>query len=450
MLLVQFVLIITDRSLYLRKALIYKIVFHFISVIGIHIWMFFVIPSITERSFNSLASPIFFYVTKCFYFLWSAYQIKCGFPKRILGNVLTKSFSLVNMILFKVYMNLPFLYELRTILDWVCTDTTMTLFDWLKMEDIFSDIYFIKCSRQMETDFPVVRAQKKAIFSKLFLGGIMIFMIVIAIWGPLCLFALANAVGIPNVPVSASVSIKIGSYDPLYHSTTEENIHTFTGSNLNNFMEAYTESKHASAFMSAYDSNDIAAIQLPGNSSSVWEISPPDMTRLLDDLTNNKTLTLRFHYNFHKTGSKGDQVGIGGSHIFSVNETFAGREALMNMLQGKSAPTEYIEIPTMLPKFLKILNTGTLSEVSDLRPLSPLNNVSVVRNIKLRLHPVGGDERNESKGIYWWEVKENCDDLFYENYLVRLPYASCQNELVIYTFNDRRFPSHFDFLTAGG
>lgn len=447
MLLVQFLLIITDRALYLRKALIYKIVFHFISVIGIHIWMFFVIPTITERTFNSLASPIFFYITKCFYFLWSAYQIKCGFPKRILGNVLTKSFSLVNMILFKVYMNLPFLYELRTILDWVCTDTTMTLFDWLKMEDIFSDIYFIKSSRQMEADFPVVRAQRKAIISKLFLGGIMILMIVVAIWGPLCLFALANAVGIPNTPVSASVNIKIGSYDPLYHSSTEENIRIFTGQNLNVFNEVYSQSKHANTFMSGYDSSDVAAIQLPGNSSSVWEISPPDMTRLLDDLNNNKTLTLRFQYNFQKTGSKGDTLAIGGSHIFSINETFAGREALINMLLGKSAPTEYIEIPAMLPKFLKILNTGAISEVSDFKPS---NNVSVLRSIKLRLHPIGAGEYRETKGIYWWEVKEMCEDQFYENYLVKLPYASCQNELVIYTFNDRRFPSHFDFLTAGG
>lgn len=347
-------------------------------------------------------------------------------------------------------MNLPFLYELRTILDWVCTDTTMTLFDWLKMEDIFSDIYFIKCSRQMETDFPVVRAQKKAIFSKLFLGGLMILMIVVTIWGPLCLFALLNAVGIPNIPISASVSIKIGSYDPLYHSSTEENIHRFQTQDLQMLNEVYIQSKHANTFISAYDSADIAAIQLPGNSSSVWEISPPDMSRLLDDLATNKTLTIRFQYSFQKMGSKGDSGVINGHHLFSVNETFSGREALINMLLGKSAPTEYIEIPVMLPKFLKILNTGALSEVSDLRPYPPMNNVSVVRNLKLRLHPVGGEERNESKGIYWWEVKENCEDQFYENYLVKLPYASCQNELVIYTFNDRSFPRHFDFLTGGG
>ncbi|KAL5279172.1 hypothetical protein ACFFRR_003664 [Megaselia abdita] len=447
MLLVQFLLIITDRALYLRKALIYKIIFHFVSVIGIHIWMFFVIPVITERKFNSLAPPIFFYITKCFYFLWSAYQIKCGFPKRILGNVLTKSFSLVNMILFKVYMNLPFLYELRTILDWVCTDTTMTLFDWLKMEDIFSDIYFIKCGRQMETDFPVVRAQKKAIISKLFLGGIMILMIVVAIWGPLCLFALANAVGISNIPISASVNVRVGSYDPLYQTNTEENIHTFTPPDYNTFAGVYIGNKHATTFLSNYDSSDIAAVQLPGNSSTVWEISPPDMTRLLDDLSFNKTLTLRFQYTFERKGGKGDPGKVIGTHLFYINETFGGREALVNMLQGTSPPDEYIVIPNMLPKFLKLLNTGAMYEVSDLKPAA---NISVVRSLKLRLHPVGGVERNETKGIYWWEVKENCTDDFYNTTLVKLPYASCQHEIVLYTFNDRRFPSHFDFLTAGG
>lgn len=49
MLLLQFVFIIVDRALYLRKNLVGKIIFQFITVIGMHIWLFFLVPSLSER-----------------------------------------------------------------------------------------------------------------------------------------------------------------------------------------------------------------------------------------------------------------------------------------------------------------------------------------------------------------------------------------------------------------
>lgn len=49
MLLLQFVFIIVDRALYLRKNLAGKIVFQFITVIGMHIWLFFLVPALSER-----------------------------------------------------------------------------------------------------------------------------------------------------------------------------------------------------------------------------------------------------------------------------------------------------------------------------------------------------------------------------------------------------------------
>lgn len=87
-----------------------------------------------------------YYMVKCFYLLLSAYQIRCGYPTRISGYFLCKGYNYVNMFLFKGFMAVPFLFELRTVMDWMWTDTSMAIFDWIKMEDIFAHIFQIKAS----------------------------------------------------------------------------------------------------------------------------------------------------------------------------------------------------------------------------------------------------------------------------------------------------------------
>jgi hypothetical protein len=41
----------------------------------------------------------------------------------------------------------PFLLELRALMDWMITDTSLSLSDWLQMEDIYSNIFVLKCFR---------------------------------------------------------------------------------------------------------------------------------------------------------------------------------------------------------------------------------------------------------------------------------------------------------------
>ncbi|ALC38217.1 Piezo [Drosophila busckii] len=462
MLLVQFLLIVIDRALYLRKALVNKIIFHFFSVIGIHIWMFFVVPAVTERTFNSLAPPIIFYVIKCFYMLLSSYQIKSGYPKRILGNFFTKGFSMVNMIAFKVYMQIPFLYELRTILDWVCIDSTMTIFDWLKMEDIFSNIYLIRCTRQSETDFPAMRAQKKASLSKLIMGGTVVLFIVICIWGPLCLFALGNAVGTSNVPYQVSLSIRIGPYDPIYTTNNYDSIKNIDANMYGQMTRSFYKNKTALTFIAGYDATDVAAVKLAGNSPSLWNIAPPDKQRLTNDLRNNHTLIARFSYSLtRKAPAKGLKENVGDEHIISLDETFEGRTALINMLNethdleaiangtspingtapstGNSTNEVVVVLPHMIPKFIKVLNSGDAAVVTVLS-----GKEQEYRPLIIKLH-----RDNETNGL-WWEIRDFCADNFYNTTLKDLAYSDCSSGIVMYTFNDKKFPSTFSFLTAGG
>ncbi|XP_037913806.1 piezo-type mechanosensitive ion channel component isoform X2 [Hermetia illucens] len=440
MLIMQFVLIIVDRALYLRKAIKNRLGFHLFLVLGVHAWMFFIIPSLQGRVFNSQVPTVIFYLVKCVYFILSSYQLRCGYPTRLSGNFFTKGYSIMNMLAFRIYMLIPLLYELRTLLDWVCTDTTMTLFDWLKMEDIFTEIYLMKCARQMESDLPVERGIKKPILTKAMMGGTLIFVVSFLIWGPFVIFALNSAVGISNVPYDVSLSLRIGPYEPVYEMGAQDSsIHIFDQSMKENFQAAYVRSKEATTFLSDYDYNDVAALVLGTSSASLWSISPPDKERFLEDLEKNRTLTCRFRYTLsRKLFNKDSPATISEETVFELTAEHPGRAGLVEMLQGKSTDVE-VKLAALLPKFLKVKSGGKIKPVTQLLPVN-----LEYRDLTIRFYKDAASDQS------WWQVNEFCQDPFYENVLSKLPLANCDTKIVIYTFSDKMFPSILTMLTAGG
>ncbi|MBA0602693.1 hypothetical protein Gorai_002864 [Gossypium raimondii] len=75
------------------------------------------------------------YLTKLISLALQAIQIRFGIPNEsnLYRQFLTSSISQTNFLGFRIYRALPFLYELRCVLDWSCTTTSLTMYDWLKM-----------------------------------------------------------------------------------------------------------------------------------------------------------------------------------------------------------------------------------------------------------------------------------------------------------------------------
>lgn len=44
----------------------------------------------------------------------------------------------------------PFLTELRAVMDWVWTDTTLSLSSWICVEDVYAHCFVLKCWRESE------------------------------------------------------------------------------------------------------------------------------------------------------------------------------------------------------------------------------------------------------------------------------------------------------------
>lgn len=49
MVLIQFGTMVVDRALYLRKSVVGKVIFQVILLFGIHFWMFFILPGVTDK-----------------------------------------------------------------------------------------------------------------------------------------------------------------------------------------------------------------------------------------------------------------------------------------------------------------------------------------------------------------------------------------------------------------
>ncbi|XP_030385687.1 piezo-type mechanosensitive ion channel component isoform X1 [Scaptodrosophila lebanonensis] len=351
MLIVQFLTIVIERAIYLRKALVHKIVFHYITVVGIHFWMFFLVPYLTARSFGA-AAHVIFYMIKCLHMLLSAYQIRCGYPKRILGNVFTKSYSLFNLVAFKIFMEIPFLYILRTMLDWVCTDTTLTLMEWIKMEDIFQSVFIVRCYRQMDTDFPVLRGIPKALYTKLLLGGTIILILIMLIWSPLFLFALVGTVGKPNLPQKADITVKMGHYEPVYVSQSYSGIKPFMESEYQKLQSTFSVDSFAHDHIAIYDAGDITAVKFDANSVTMWNMLPPDKKRLLDDLKRGHKMEIRVMLTI-TCGERADKIQY--ETVYSLTTNKWVRNLLIQVISNDNSDAKVV-IPDILPKFVTVSN----------------------------------------------------------------------------------------------
>jgi len=69
----------------------------------------------------------------CIYFTLSALQIKYGQPELKRGSFAIQSYAKINYYIFKVYLGIPFIFELRSIVDWTFTGTSMDVFQWIKL-----------------------------------------------------------------------------------------------------------------------------------------------------------------------------------------------------------------------------------------------------------------------------------------------------------------------------
>nr|XP_033468806.1 piezo-type mechanosensitive ion channel component 1 isoform X1 [Epinephelus lanceolatus] len=434
MLLIQFSTMIIDRALYLRKAVLGKLIFQVILVFGIHLWMFFILPAVTERKFNQNFVAQLWYFVKCIYFGLSAYQIRCGYPTRILGNFLTKKYNHLNLFLFQGFRLVPFLVELRAVMDWVWTDTTLSLSNWMCVEDIYANIFIIKCSRETEKKYPQPKGQKKKKIVKYGMGGLIIFFLICIIWFPLLFISLVRSVvGVVNHPIDVTVTVKLGGYESLFTmSVQQQSIQPFTEAEYDQLTKDFGDNAVAMQFITLYSYEDIVTAMIEGSSGSVWRISPPSRQEVIKELLGSPVdLTLRLAWNFQRDLGKGGTVEhTFDKHSIDLEPGNPVRADLASLLVGNR--TEPVLVPNMFPNYIRAPNGAEAKPVSQLYK----GNEDGYLNITLSL--MSDRSLNGSGNQEWWDIA-----------IAGCASSSC-GVLPMVIFNDKVSPPSLGFLAGYG
>ncbi|KAM6117865.1 LOW QUALITY PROTEIN: piezo-type mechanosensitive ion channel component 1 [Pterocles gutturalis] len=436
MLLIQFTTMVIDRALYLRKTVLGKLIFQVILVFSIHLWMFFILPAVTERLFSLNTVAQLWYFVKCIYFALSAYQIRCGYPTRILGNFLTKKYNHLNLFLFQGFRLVPFLVELRAVMDWVWTDTTLSLSNWMCVEDIYANVFIIKCSRETEKKYPQPKGQKKKKIVKYGMGGLIILFLVAIIWFPLLFMSLVRSVvGVVNHPIDVTVTLKLGGYEPLFSmSAQQQSIQPFTPQDYEALTNQFERQPVAMQFITLYGYEDIVTARIEGSSGHLWSISPPSREQMRRELQNGSSdITLRLTWTFQRDLGKGGK----SEHTFDKHTTdlqpgAPQRLQLAQLLQGTR------DTPVQVPKLFPNTPCPNGPEANPVKQLLPDGEDSYL-DVEVQLkRERTGTGRGTDSFLEWW--------------VVRLKDAPPRDgtSLPMVIFNDKVSPPSLGFLAGYG
>ncbi|CAF1201689.1 unnamed protein product [Rotaria sp. Silwood1] len=456
MLLIQFLLIIIDRRFYLCRNVRGKFFFHFFQVIGVHIWLFFVLPAITHIKFRDNVAAQFWYLFKCISFGYSSTQVRLGYPKRIGGNFLMKKFNYVNQIFYRIYLLIPFLLELRTIMDWIFTRTALGLSSWLQLQDIYSDVYLLKCARWAEQKYRTDRGVPRANITKYGVGGSLLLLLILLIWFPLLFFSFSSSFYQPNPPKEVNVEIKLGAYLPIYQITAQDiDLVPFTANDLKVLRDRIDSSNigtptkdGAYAFLRDFNRDDIRCVNLFATSVDLWEISQPIRDIVVNNLRSNVTVPVRFSYTISRYLLDQDNSGdlttvVTGENTVDITANDQNiRNALIQILNGtlESKTAINFTIRNLIPRFLHVRPKAKPEEIIAFK------NVFVndyYANITMGLNRTTTIPNSTD---VWWEMSE------YGNKYTYTPSCaiSNQNYLSMIFFNDKVSPANISFLTRYG
>lgn len=203
---------------------------------------------------------------------------------------------------FTAYRALPFIFEIRTFMDWTFTKTALDLFQWIKFEIIFSTLFLAKCKwiskQKHQVGAPI------ALLMKIIQGGIAIIGLILIIFGPLLIFSTLNPFLTVNPVTGTSVTVGLQIENNYYNIFSASHV-----SSIVNATDATFASFGSQSVLTGVDKSTVQVVTMALSSDTNWDIAAPSrddlegaIDRILDDMksgrTVNETVNLIMEYSF--------------------------------------------------------------------------------------------------------------------------------------------------------
>nr|AQX17754.1 piezo mechanosensor [Hormiphora californensis] len=464
-LLAQFMKMIIDRIIYLKRSMIAKYFYQVLLVLGIHLYIFIAQPYMTGESFSSVKPWIVFYIFFCGYFTLSAFQIQAGYPRLKTDSIILRTYNYLTYGIYLGYLGFPFLWELEVLINWVCTETTLTLDYWIKYSDIKCYLFKLKCW-QVTYESSYTLGEKQPAYMKYGIGGALVLGLILIIWFPLLFMSVVTSTNISNPPTGFSCSLSVSGLEPLVNVRVAQMPTPLTDEQLDNLTEivrqknqAYPESVRSAnytEYVKRQKSPDVVRLNIYTDSTTLWEVSPAavsSLTRLLkEDLETE--LTLRFDWSITRdpestTASKVvtgvTEVPIRDKNSPSDTDTHVDRTAFLKMLVNCDQSMK-LSVPRLVPSFLSSGESGS-SEPVFLFPdnITDSYNMKTV-DLTLTASPAADSTKCHLWSGFYWSFNQN--DNFLEPFTNE--FVLSNNRAQFYIFSERVVSSQYQLIASYG
>ncbi|KAK9824077.1 hypothetical protein WJX72_007565 [[Myrmecia] bisecta] len=233
---------------------------------------------------------------------------------------------------FRIFVAIPFLYELRALLDWSCTPTTLTLFDWLKLEDINTSLFFVRCDRISREKRKLGEPQPRYI--KFFQGTLLFLGLLLLLWVPLLIFSSGNPTyQVPEL-VSFNMNATIGTAAAGDGFRSAEVFPTFAAGNRRFQAQWVGNGSLPGAMGQQYTPDQLKLLCVTQDADELWQATPVARSALYD-LLDEPDAAMSFGWTIVRSGPApsvhGNPVCQGSDLVKLAGET---RAQLREMLEG--------------------------------------------------------------------------------------------------------------------
>ena len=309
-----------------NSPLLQKYILHILTTVICHGFAFFYFPMIGNynlvnsiycleeepelcNDFTKNNYVIVFYIFYLLYLYISSTQIKLGYHDIKRKSLFKRNTSVTNL-MSKIFNAIPFLPQIRYVIDWTFTSTCFDLFQWIKFESIYDSIYDAYTDSNEDDDDPI--GERVARKKKIGMGGVISFVLIFILIVPLVLFSSLNPTNKLNNLNGGKLNVDLSF---IYGNDVELNYNLFENTRAKTIADMFkTDDDDSNWKKYKYDQSvqtrnfnhkQIQIIKFSETSDRNWDLAEPHINDLIDllNITNNEgleSIKLKIHTEFDR------------------------------------------------------------------------------------------------------------------------------------------------------